>query len=58
MKTRIQKQYTSLNNKEQFKYRIDVNRTGKWQPLRINGAMKLFDHINHAKNYELIMQKR
>ena len=37
-----------------IKYRIDIKSpSGKWQPLRIRGAVKLFDNPYHANNYGL-----
>ena len=34
-----------------IKYRIDIKQSGKWKPLRIRGAMPLFDDPYKANNF-------
>lgn len=55
MTTRTQP-HNASEHRTLIKYRIDIkNQSGKWQPLRIRGAMQLFDNPYHANNYGLKM---
>lgn len=50
MTTRTQP-YNASPTRELIKYRIDIKQSGKWNPLRIRGAMPTFDDPYKANDF-------